>query len=322
MGATISSNNPRTLILGANGCVGNATIEAMMLRRGGRDGTSTEPINVTAGIRDEKKFAKKMLQVPTVHADFSDLVSLKKAMRNHDILFIIVPSSKNRTQYATNAIKAAKDAGTIKYILLLSVTIAEADYTIFGEQFASIEEETKKCGIPYTIIRLPLFMENTFQYKDSIIANKKGNNNKKTGSSYFEDPRDPRTKIASVSVEDVGKCSADILRNPQPHAYQTYNLVGQKYSMIDLTQSMSKVLGRQIKVREIAYHTFKKSQLQNGIPQWQLDGLIEWLEHTDDIDEKLTSEDLQTITKITGERPTTVDHFIACNAMHFGWRIK
>ena len=59
------------------------------------------------------------------------------------------------------------------------------------------------------------------------------------------------------------------------------------------------------------------------IPEWQVDALIEWYLHSDDgMDSKFTTDDLQNITDITGERPVTVDHFIACNAPHFGWRIK
>jgi NAD(P)H dehydrogenase (quinone) len=301
MGASISSD-PKTIILGANGCVGTATIEAMMLRSEGA-------ANVTAGVRDEKRFAQKLSQVPTVHADLADKTSLKEAMKGFECAFIIVPSTEDRTKFATNALEAAKAAG-IKFVLMLSVTLAETkDTTIFGRQFAPIEEKTKSIGIPYTIIRVPLFMENTFQYKETVM---KGNR--------FEDPRDPRIQMATVAVDDVGKCAADILRNPGPHVNKTYNLIGQTYSMIDLTQSMSKVLGRGIKVREIAYRTFKKSQLENNIPEWQIDGLIEWLQH--DVDQKVSSEDLQTITKITGDRPTTVDHFVACNAPQFGWRIK
>jgi uncharacterized protein YbjT (DUF2867 family) len=152
-------------------------------------------------------------------------------------------------------------------------------------------------------------MENNFAYSSSV-----------TQDNRFCDPRDPRKQIACVAVEDVGKCAADILRNPEPHYNKTYKLVSQKFSMIDLTISMSKVLRRRIKVKETTWVSFKQSLLQNKVPEWQIDGLVEWLESN--VDRRIMEPDLMTIEKITGERPSNIDHFIATNAPQFGWSLK
>ena len=63
----------------------------------------------------------------------------------------------------------------------------------------------------------------------------------KLGKIY--DPKDPRRQFASVALEDVGKCAADILRKPYTHYNKTYKIVGQTYSMVDMSVSMSKVHG-------------------------------------------------------------------------------
>jgi NAD(P)H dehydrogenase (quinone) len=300
MGATPSKNAPKTVIIGANGCVGIATLESLMMRSDGE-------LDVYAGVRDTKKFEKQMIQVPTIHTDMGNRRALTKALQGFDRVFVVVPCDRNRTGLATIALEAAKAAG-VKFVLMLSVTIANFD-TIFGRQFKPIEDRTKSIGIPYTIIRLPLFMDNNFAHASTVARD-----------NMIYDPKNPRQQFACVSVEDVGKCAAEILRNPERHYNKTYNLVSQKYSMIDLSISMSKILRRQIKVKEISYNRFKEALQDNKVPEWQIDGLIEWLRN--DFDRRINEHDLGRIENITGDRPATIDHFVATNALHFGWSMK
>lgn len=300
MGAVPSRNAAKTVVIGANGCVGVATLESILMRSSGE-------VDVYAGVRNEKKFEQHRLKLPTVKTDMSNRRELTKNLRGFERAFIVVPCDRERTGLASIALDACKAAG-VKFVLLLSVTIANTQ-TIFGKQFKPIEDRAKALGIHYTIIRLPLFMDNLFAHASTVKQ-----------ENRICDPRCPRSKFASVSIQDIGKCAADILIDPQPHYGRTYNLVSQKYSMIDLSQSMSKVLGRDIKVREISWQRFKEALLSSRIPEWQIDGLIEWLDG--DYDRRLGQGDLENIEEITGERPSTVDFFVAVNAEHFGWSLR
>lgn len=300
MGATPSKDAPKTVVIGANGCVGISTLESLLLQNQGE-------IDVYAGVRDTTKFEKQMLKVPTVRTDMSNRRELTKNLKGFERAFIVVPCDRNRTGLASIALDACKAAG-VKFVLLLSVTIANTQ-TIFGRQFKPIEDRAKSLGIPYTIIRLPLFMDNTFIHADTVCR-----------ENRIMDPRNPRQAFASVSLQDVGKCAAQILRNPTPHHNRTYNLVSQKYSMIDLSQSMTKLLRRDIKVREICWQRFKDAMTASNVPEWQTDGLMEWLDS--DYDRRLHEGDMGTIQEITGERPCSLDHFVATNAQHFGWSLN
>ncbi len=300
MGAKPSRGAAKTVVIGANGCVGVATLESLLIRSAGE-------IDVYAGVRNEKKFEQHGMKLPTVKTDMSNRRELTKNLRGFQRAFVVVPCDRNRTGLASIALDACKAAG-VKFVLLLSVTIANTD-TIFGRQFKPIEDRAKALGIHYTIIRLPLFMDNLRAHAGTVKE-----------ENIICDPRNPRAQFASVSLEDVGKCAADILIDPLPHHGQTYNVVSQKFSMIDLSQSMSKVLHRNIKVREISWQRFKEALLGNRIPEWQIDGLIEWLDGN--YDHRLHQGDLETIQDITGERPNTLDFFLAVNASQFGWRLK
>lgn len=300
MGAKPSRNAAKTVVIGANGCVGVATLESLLMRCSGE-------IDVYAGVRNEKKFEQLGLQLPTIKTDMSHRKELTANLKGFERAFIIVPCDRNRTGLGCLALDACKAAG-IKFILLLSVTIANTD-TIFGRQFKPIEDRAKALGIHYTIIRLPLFMDNLHAHAMTIKEDNR-----------ICDPRNPREQFASVSLQDVGKCAADILINPTPHYGRTYNLVSQKFSMIDLSQSMSKTLNRHIKVREMSWQRFKEALLCSHIPEWQIDGLIEWLDGN--YDRRIHQGDLETIEEITGEQPSTLDYFLAVNASQFGWRLK
>ncbi|KAL3914446.1 MAG: hypothetical protein SGILL_006098, partial [Bacillariaceae sp.] len=203
MGTSMSSiNAPKTMIVGGGGCVGISTLESLLLRGNGQ-------LNLCCGVRNVKKFQKHMIDVPTVPMDMANKRQMTEALRGFDRAFIVVPSCENRTQLAMNALEAAKEAG-VKYILLLSVTIASSRHTVFGGQFRPLEEKLHTLGMPYTIIRCPMFLENLLSHGQSVAEDDR-----------IYDPRDPREQFSGVAVSDVGKCAADILLNPSKHTNKT-----------------------------------------------------------------------------------------------------
>jgi uncharacterized protein YbjT (DUF2867 family) len=263
-------------------------------------------VEIFAGVRDVQKFKQHRLGIPTVHTDMSRRMELTKNLKGFERAFLVVPSDRNRTGLASIALDACKAAG-VKFVLLLSVTIANTD-TIFGRQFQPIEDRAKSLGIHFTILRAPMFMDNIFAHVDTI---KKENR--------ICDPRNPRVQFASLSLHDLARCAADILLDPLPHYGKTYNLVSQKFSMIDLSQSMSSILKRDVKVREISWNHFREALVASQIPEWQIDGLVEWLDSNHD--RRLHHGDLENIFEISGEKPSTLNFFLAVNAPQFGWAL-
>ena len=75
------------------------------------------------------------------------------------VVLIVFPRPQDRTTLAINGINAAKSAG-LPFLTVLSVATADKLDTVFGRQFTPIEEATKASGIPFTILRLPMFTDN------------------------------------------------------------------------------------------------------------------------------------------------------------------
>lgn len=294
----MSLTAPRTMIVGGGGSVGIATLESLMLVGHGK-------VNVHCGVRNVGKFEKAMMDVPAVPMDMTDKQQMVEALRGCERVFIVVPSSENRTELAMNALEAAKEA-KVQFILLLSVTISTSD-TIFGRQFRPLEEMVMTMGIPYCIIQLPMLFENLLVHGQSVAEDNR-----------IYDPRNPLEQFSGVALSDVGKCAARILLNPSRHTNKTYKLVSTSYSMVDMTQSLGRLLHKEIKVKETTWEQFRQISLEQNVPEWQIDGTIEWLKYDPNV--WITGEDQEAIKRITGHNPVTVSHFVAQHAAKFGWK--
>lgn len=66
--------------------------------------------------------------------------------------------SQDRAALVAKAVEAAKTA-RVPFMLVVSAPTA-GEATLFGAQFGEIEECVKAAGVPYTLLRCPMFTEN------------------------------------------------------------------------------------------------------------------------------------------------------------------
>lgn len=88
----------------------------------------------------------------------------------------------------------------------MSVATVDRTDTIFGKQFTEIEEAVRSSDIDFTILRLPLFIDNNWGNTETIKQ-----------ESAIYGPADPSKLFCTVAVQDVGKVAANILLDPQKH---------------------------------------------------------------------------------------------------------
>ena len=292
------SSQLKTIVIGASGYVGKATLSALASRHAGK-------VETYAGVRDPSKFdVASMVGVKVVSADMADKDSLTKALAEYDRVFLVVPGHEQRTELATNGIEAAK-AAKIKFLLVLSILTFGTD-SIFGKQFEPIERQTKESGIDYAIIRLPLFIDNIFATAGSI-----------KGQGTFYDPRDPTKLHTPVAVADVGKAAADILADPTSHVGKTYKLVMPAFSLNDLAAAFTKCLGREITHTRVTYKVTKETFMGAGLPEWQVDGIMELYRYIDEGNPIMNEADPGDIARITGDEAMTVEQWVEQNAFAF-----
>jgi len=289
------------VIIGASGNVGAATVSELSTRYGATH-------RIVAGIRDAKSAkAQELAKLPgvtVVGADPGQPATLTAAFAHGaDAVFVVVASHIDRTKLAAATIAAAKDAKA-QHIVVVSLSLGED--TIFGRQFGPIEAKTKASGIPYTILRLAMFLDNIWVSRDSII-----NQNAFYGSQRGD------ARQVSIAVQDIADAASTILVRPAAHVGKTYHLTSKVHTNDETAAALSKALGREIKYVSVPPEGSKQALLGIGFPEWQVDGINEFSKAINDGSPSTTvaTDDFR---KITHREPTTVEQWARRVAPGFG----
>jgi uncharacterized protein YbjT (DUF2867 family) len=183
-----------------------------------------------------------------------------------------------------------------KHVTVVSVTnVINAPNSTFGKQFAPLEAHTAASGLPYTIVRLPAFVENNWGNLESI---------KTQGKIYGSVRAD--TVASNVAVNDVGVAIAAVYGDLSKHVNKTYTLAGTQYSSADLAKAFSAATGKTVEYVQIPAEAVKAALLK-FMPEWQVDGLLEVLALQDAGDAKYTDD----FPAITGTPSTTIGQWTA-----------
>ena len=285
---------PTVFVLGCSGLIGSATVKALSENH-------PDKVNIIAGTRDpasEKVATLKTLPGVTVRrADMNDKEALRDLLLGVTSLFIVTPTSG--IKLAVGAAEVAKSSG-VKHILTVSVLTVELTDTIYGKQNSELESSVQHLEMPYTIVRLPPFVENYWAYQRPIQQ-----------KSSFSTPGDPTKPFSAVVVADVGKAAAAIMAGPEKHYGQTYKLISNRHTLGELAATFSEVLGKEVKYERVSYEDCRHRLINIvGFSEEDADGIIEIYRLTDDECPAVNDPDMSHFTKITGEKPTTLKEWV------------
>jgi len=255
---TAKPHSEALVVVGSSGLVGSATLKALSAH--------ANTFTIKAGVRDVKSPKNASFAAPGVHvvaADMSKPKDLAGSLVGAKCAFVVVPGTADRTQLGINGVRACKEAG-VKHIVLLSVTVVAKPDTLFGAQFIPIEQAVKTCGIPYTIVRLPMFYENVLGQTASIISSGKF-------YSALED-----NGHNAISVADIGAAVAKIMTRCDSFKNKILNLTGSKLvKEKDFADGLTKSCGFKVEYVAVSYMDQKESMMAMGMPEWQVDGVTE-----------------------------------------------
>lgn len=284
---------PVVFVIGASGNIGVSSTQALSSRY-------ADKLDIRAGVRDPDK-ADKLKALPgvtVVKATQGDKEQLVKTFAGVSALYIVTPGTENRAELAIKTAEAAKEAG-VKHILVLSVLTYEITSTIFGKQFTEIETAISKLGVSYTFIRLPMFVDNYFGFKETIQK-----------MSTIIVPVDPTKPYTPVTVTDAGRAAAAILANPSKHVNKAYNVVSNRHTHGDVAKVFSEVLGKDVTITTNKYEEAKQFLMSVGMPEWQTDGVLELYKLIDSGSAATNQENLSSFKDITGEEPTSLKDWV------------
>jgi len=265
--------------------------------------------SVVAVVRDpssEKAQAAfgKLSGVEVVAGDMGAPESLEAGLAGATRAFIVVPGHHERTQLALNALDAVKRAG-VRSVLMLSVCTAEREDTIFGSQFAPIEAAVKASGLDYTIMRLPMFMDNNYGHAASV-----------KGQKALYGPVPAAMTHNPIAVADVGAAAAALLTKPRSFRNRTVTISTPPTAFGDeLAAAMSAAVGTDVSYVEVPYEAAKEAFMGMGMPEWQVDGILELFKSIAAGEPELNVPG--NFLEIVGRDPMTLREWVAANAAAF-----
>ncbi|WNC73962.1 SDR family oxidoreductase [Thalassotalea psychrophila] len=290
-------NNQTTLIIGAAGNNGVATIDAIINKKQTKD-------TIRAAVRSADKAAelkRKFPAIETVIIDLNKPETLTAAYQGVTKVFMIPGNVEEREQHAKNAIDAAVQAGSVEQFVFYSVFGAEYESILFGRQFRAGEKYLEQSGLNWTHLRTIFFQDNFFGWADGV----------KQGGLYFGIREG---SLAPLNVADIGEIAANILTTVG-HTNKAYNITGPELLTGDaMAQVFADVTGKEVAYISPSQEQTLDSLLSTGWPQWQAEGMLELFEVFATNQAAVISPDGETLL---GRPLTTLKEFISQNKAAF-----
>jgi uncharacterized protein YbjT (DUF2867 family) len=279
------SDSETILVTGATGNTGTPLLSALE----GRD------VSVRAMIRsagDGERVAAA--SVTPVVADFDDRASLEAALRGVTRAYLVTPSSAAAEEHQVRFVELADQAG-VRQVVLLSQLAADEDSPVrFLRYHAVVERRIRELGLGFTFLRPNLYMQGLLGFSTSIAND----------SATYAPIGD--AQVSAVDVRDIAAVAAEALTEPR-HLRQTYDITGpDALTHADIAEALSRALGRTITFTDVPPPAFAGPLAEYGMPQWQVDGLLEDYAHYRQGEAAAVSP---AVRDVTGEPPRDINVF-------------
>ena len=226
-------------------------------------------VEVIVGTRDPDASKNSLLVragVTMIKADMNSPESLLPAIRKSgaDTVFLVSPNQKDRSVQTNCGISACRRAG-VGHVVVLSSTCAErTEPSIFGDQCKQIEAYIKTTRIGYTIVRIPILLDNYLSQLQSM-------------SEYgiFYRPLPANATRNSVAISDVGAAVGTILLTPGKYMDKTISLNGPQTNCGLAAAAFTAAFNKPIIYEQVTYESYKDTLLESSMPEWQANGILE-----------------------------------------------
>jgi uncharacterized protein YbjT (DUF2867 family) len=178
--------------------------------------------------------------------------SIDDAMTGIDVVVLVSPAVPAQE---LNVVHSAARAGAAHVVKATSK--ASNDSPIARRRWQTeIETGLAASGLPHTLLRSNAYMQNVLAVAPAI-AKFDG-----FGSSAG------RGRIGMVDARDVAAVAASVAASPASHAGKTYWLTGPELiSNFDVAAVLSKLLGRTITYRPLAFDEDRDTMVRAGVPK-------------------------------------------------------
>lgn len=238
-------------ILGANGKLGRATLDALL--------SSFPDLDVVAIMRDPARGADLSARgIEVRHGNYDEPGSLDAAFSGVKRLLLIPSTAGNAERVAQyeNAIEAARSRG-VAHLIHYGVIGGDSVENPFvvAPFLAYAEAAVRTSGLDWTILRNGLYAEPIVEWVDAIVA--MGTIPYPIGES----------KAAFVTRTDIGRAGAAVLARNGHHG-RVYHLTGPvTYGVADLCQLIAGATAKPVTPTDATDDDYITACVQDGTPE-------------------------------------------------------
>ncbi|MFJ1868748.1 NmrA/HSCARG family protein [Streptomyces sp. NPDC088097] len=225
------------LVTGATGNQGGATSRHLL----------SDGWHVRALVRDDTTQAAAALSAAgaeLVRGDLDDRDSIKEAARGAYGVYSVQSANGNELNQGINVADAAKAAG-VRHLVFSSVGGAESQNRFYGEQGWGqiekwqIEEHIRALGIPATILRPAVFMED-FTSTARFFQN---------GSLNV--PWHDNLAMPLIAIDDTGAFAASAFAHPGAYLGRAVEIMGDRLTAPQIAEALGSAAGHPIPYTQI-----------------------------------------------------------------------
>jgi uncharacterized protein YbjT (DUF2867 family) len=243
-----SDSRPHILVTGATGAQGGSVVRHLLAR--GRFAVRA----ITRNPESPKARSLADAGVEVVRGDLADPSSLPAALAGCHGVFGVTSfweHFEGEYEHGKNLVEAVAAAGVEHFVFstlphVKAITGGLLDVPHFDIK-GRLEEMTVAKGIPATFVHVAFYYENFLYF---LPPQKQGD-----GSFAFGFPQGD-TRLAAVSVDDVGGVVAEIFERREELLGRTVGVVGDDRPAADYAADMTRLLGRDIRYAHVPRETF------------------------------------------------------------------
>jgi NAD(P)H dehydrogenase (quinone) len=230
--AEVSLSNDKIIVSGASGQLGGLVVKGLLAK-----GVPAKNLILVSRTPDSlQEYAKQGAVVRFGDFEKPDSLATAYAGGTRLLLISVGFGSVPRPTLHGYAIDAAKKAGVKQIAYTSWVALSKGDTSGLGADHNATEELLKKSGVPYTLLRNSIYMENTLAAGAKMLAE----------GRVTAVPNE--TKLGYVTREDCAASAVAVLTTPG-HDNKAYDITGPELvGAPDIAAAATAVTGKKIDV--------------------------------------------------------------------------
>jgi len=238
-------------VTGATGHIGSELLRLL----------SKQNVSVQALTRDPRR-APPLPGVDWVRGDLRDVQSLQGLLRGANRMFLLTSNSEDMRSLQVNAIEAARASGVAHVVKGSALGASDHSKSPIGKAHYEVERALQESGIPWTILRPHVFMQNFLDAAPTIA--REGRIRAASGEG----------RIPFIDTRDIAAVAAVALTAPG-HEGKKYVLTGpQALSYRDVARIIGKAVGRPVEYIAESPEEARERLVRAGSPPWMIESAL------------------------------------------------